>query len=177
MIIETTLLKILNKDAQDAFKKSMTKWPETADVFSFIKIANEIESCQKDFNTLSAMLVDKYGFQIGPKKSANANEITDFLLGEYGRQTEDGRLTIIGAPESNSKAFFAKKEEADRCILKVSEELEKALNNKIKINVPKKIKVLEKHLRKEIVSVYDCFILEPFLDLSEIEKKQETTEQ
>lgn len=178
MRIKTTYRKVMEKAFFDTLKKVMEKWSEPKDVLAWVKIAEKMKQEVGIFNEAMKQLEASFGYEIEPgRKSANPQEITDFLLRRYGRLLPDGNLTIAGAAKSEFEEFSLKKEDADKAIRAHHEEREKLLDTEVEIEIPRKVVVDEKAIRKEIISAHDCHILSPILDLSKVSDFKEEDEE
>lgn len=177
MKVETTLRKIMDKEFRPALQRVMSKWNEARDIHAFVRISQALEQEAKAFSETQKALSDKYGFQIQDGlRSANADEITDHLLQKYGRFTPEGRLTIGTSSDAEKKDFLEAKQQADACIRKFNEELNKVVDEPITLEIPRKIKVTDKQFRKEVITAQECFTLEPILDLSSVSDLEEVSD-
>jgi hypothetical protein len=166
MKIKISLIKLADKQFKPALQRVMEKWPEPKDVHALVKIAKAVESEMKDYFDAAKALSETHGYDLGGRKSVAADEITDALLQKYGKMRPDGQLTLAGASEQDAEDFFKAKSEADDAMQAFSKANEALLNSEVELDFPRKVKVTDKLVKKEVITGYDCFLLEPFLDLS-----------
>lgn len=176
MKIVTTLRILMNKEFRPALKKVMEKWPDPKDTYIFVKLARIVEAEMKSYVDSLNELKDKLGYTLpdGENKSVTATEITDALLVKHGKFGQDGRPSLTGVPDAERTEFFAQKTIADKCISAYEDAVEKLLDDNFELEIPRQIKIAEKHLRKEVISAQDCFVLEPVLDLSAVMDEEDT---
>ena len=166
MKITTTLRKIMDKQFRPALQRVMEKWTEASDVHAMVKIAKAVDAEGKDYFESIKKLTEDHGFQLEGRKSVNGDEITDALLQEFGKFRPDGQMTIAGCTDEQTEGFMAKKKSADEAIRKFNNAHEQMISEDIELEIPRLVKVTDKLIRKEVITAYDCFLLEPFLDLS-----------
>lgn len=169
MIVQTTLRKILDQDFAPTLKRVMGKWQEAGDIFSFVKIAGEVEAQAKAYFSTREEWGKANGYKLrSGVRSANPEQITDDLLQQYGRFGQDAKLTLVGASEDDKNAFLEEKLKADAIMMECAKTMETLVDAPLELSIPKKIRVDPKHLRKECISARDCYVLEPLLDLTAV---------
>ena len=168
MIIKAKLRQILDKKLHETMQNIMTKWPDYADIHVFVKISKAIEAEVKDYMDSYKNLVEQIGYSLKDGKSVSAEEITNSLLYEFGKTQADGKMSLVGVSEKDNEDFMVQKDIADACIRAFNKAHDALLDEEVEIQIPRKIKVTEKIFKKDVINAYDCFILEPILELNEI---------
>lgn len=165
--VKTTLEKILNPDFFPTLKRVMSKWPEAKDIHAFVKAAEAISGEGKVYQKTLEAWTEANGYQLkGAHKTVSGEEITDYLLQEYGKFGSDSKLSMAGTSDEAKDAFLSEKLKADAILKRHKKEITELLEKEYELDIPRLIRVTDKHIRKEIITANDCFILLPILDLS-----------
>lgn len=169
MIVKTTLLKMMSNDFQPTMKRIMMKWREPKDAFVFAQIMTKLEAEIKAYQDTVKQQTKMHGYELpNGEKSVDASAINEALLEQYGKMNSEGRLTMAGSTESETTEYFDEKEAAATCVRAYGKVMEELLREPYNFEIPRKIKIREMDLKKETLNLWDCFILEPILDLSEV---------
>ncbi len=179
MKVKTTLRKLMDTQFQETLQRVMRKWPEAKDVHALVKIAQAFDDEHRAYQAIMMKLEQDVGYPVDEeRKSTNSKEISDYLLRLYGKFLPDGNMTIAGATDQDTEEFLKQKSLADACIRSFNEKFNEVMEKEFEFEIPRQILVDDKHLRKEVITAHDCYILEPILDLSKVsDLKAEPTQE
>lgn len=173
MKIKVKLSQLLGTEFQPTIKKVMAKWREPKDIFTWVRIMQELDKVIAEFTEVDKKFVEDFGYDVNGTKQANLQALTAFLMQKHGKPGQDGKFSLSGVPESSVRDFLDEKLLVEKCLNDYNDAQEKALSEEREFELPRLIKVTAKDVQKEVISGLECYLLLPLLDLSEVGLKED----
>lgn len=166
MDIKTTLRKLLNNEFQPTLSRIAKKWRDPKDLFLLVLFIERYEALVKTYTETVRRLREEKGYPVGNEKSANIEEVLNYLLRENGKVGEDGNYSLSGSDSAST--YWEERQKATQQIGEFNKTIEVVLDAEHVLTLPRLLKVKEEHVKKELITAHDCYILRPILDLSDV---------
>ena len=144
MQVPITLRKLLSNEFKKTFRRAKEFWPEALDVHTLIKIDRAIELEYSYYQSLLDLLFFKTGIELDSEDIINTRILTKALK-KVAR--------LMATDEKN---------------IDYKDELRVLLDQEFFLEIPRLIVVTPGHIKKGL-SLAECAILAPFLDMTQIQ--------